>query len=211
MKGQFFVVATVIMIIALMALVRYFYSFSYINLPQSKEISELDYIPYINQSMNDVVLSYNGDCNKLLTDIETNKNFIENSLIERGIDLEIVYTFNCVSPTPPDVKFDFRITSPNIQVTTEDFTPPATTCPDGSCGTFETCYDDRVACSEPPICFLRACNGGCNNPATLVIAGNQDNEGPDFLCNNAEGCDITPCECDGFGNCVERSFPPPPP
>ncbi|MBN2203057.1 MAG: hypothetical protein JW700_02645 [Candidatus Aenigmarchaeota archaeon] len=114
MKGQFFMVATVIMIITLMALVRYFYSFSDINLTQIKEISELEYVPYIRQSLDDVIASNSGDCNKLQVDFDQTVVFLENKMIERGMVLDIDYTVNC--PSAPLVTYSFEIQSPDILI-----------------------------------------------------------------------------------------------
>jgi hypothetical protein len=115
MKGQFFIVATVIMVITLMALVRYFYGFSGINLQGIKEKSELNYIPFIKDSMNEVINSFNGDCDKLRTDLEYTKNFLESSMIKRGMSLDIIYVFNC---PPPDISFVFQIKSSSILIET---------------------------------------------------------------------------------------------
>ncbi|MFH0928982.1 MAG: hypothetical protein V1818_01345 [Candidatus Aenigmatarchaeota archaeon] len=106
MKGQFFMVATVIMIITLMSLVRYFYSFSDINLTQLKEMSELEYVPFVKQSLDDVIASYSGDCAKLQTDFDETVVFLENRMIERGIVLDIEYSVSC-----PSVSFAFNITT----------------------------------------------------------------------------------------------------
>jgi hypothetical protein len=115
MKGQFFVVATVIMIITLMSLVRYFYDFSSIDLPEIRELGELNYIPFIKDSLNYTVLSFNGDCVKLEEDINNTKNMIENGMIKRGIFLNISYVFNC---PPPDVLFNFTIKSAGLYTET---------------------------------------------------------------------------------------------
>ena len=99
-------VATVIMVITLMSVVRYFYSFSDINMPEVKEKSELNYIPFIKDSLSGIIDSYNGDCNKLQTDLNTTKNFLKRSMIERGIVLDIIYNLNC---PPPSASFNFTI------------------------------------------------------------------------------------------------------
>jgi len=120
MKGQFFVVATVIIIITLMSLVRYFYSFSDINLSKIKELSELEYIPYIKQTINDTVFSFNGDCDKLREDLNYTKNFLEGEMIKRGMLLNINYVFNC-PPTP--TTFTFTIKTSEIYTETTFTTP----------------------------------------------------------------------------------------
>jgi len=118
MKGQFFVIATVIMIFTLMALIRYFYDFSDIDLPKLKEISELNYIPYIKDSLNNTVVSSSEDCDKLQADINTTKIFLENEMIKRGINLNITYTGVC-----PPIDFNFTIKTSNLYTETM-FTSP---------------------------------------------------------------------------------------
>jgi hypothetical protein len=115
MKGQFFVMATVIMILTLMALIRYFYDFSEIDLPQIKEISELNYIPFIKETLDDTVASFNNDCNKLQDDLTYTKDFLENKMIERGMNLSINYQFNC---PPPNILFNFTIRTSNLYTET---------------------------------------------------------------------------------------------
>jgi hypothetical protein len=118
MKGQFFVMATVIIILTLMALIRYFYDFSDINLPQVKQISELNYIPFIKEALNDTVVSFNDDCDKLQEDLNFTKNFLESKMIGRGIKLNITYSNFC-----PPIDFNFTITTSDIYTETV-FTSP---------------------------------------------------------------------------------------
>jgi hypothetical protein len=113
MKGQFFVMSTVIMILTLMALIRYFYDFSDIDLPRLKEMSELNYIPFIKEILDDTVASFNGDCDKLQGDLTFTKNFLENRMIGRGINLSITYNGYC-----PPIDFNFTIRTSNLYTET---------------------------------------------------------------------------------------------
>lgn len=119
MKGQFFVMATVIMILTLMALIRYFYDFSDINIPRLKEMSELNYIPFIKETLIDTVNSFNGDCNKLQDDLTNTKDFLEKKMIGRGMNLNITYQFSC----PPPINFNFTIRTTNLYTETAFTTP----------------------------------------------------------------------------------------
>ena len=110
--------ATVIMIFTLMALIRYFYDFSDINLPKLKEISELNYIPYIKDSLNSTVASFLGDCDKLQDDINATRIFLENEMIKRGMNLTINYTGYC-----QPIGFNFTIRTSNLYTETV-FTSP---------------------------------------------------------------------------------------
>jgi hypothetical protein len=113
MKGQFFVMSTVIMILTLMALIRYFYDFSDIDLPRLKEISELNYIPFIKETLDDTVDSFNGDCSKLQDDLTFTKEFLENRMIGRGINLSITHSGYC-----PPIDFSFTIRTSNLYTET---------------------------------------------------------------------------------------------
>ncbi len=74
-------------------------------------------------------------------------------------------------------------------------------CGDGSCAATENCPVDSVSCVEPAVCYLKSCTNGCNNPATAVANGSQDNEGA-TKCNATIGCGSLPCKCNGSGQCV---------
>lgn len=110
--------ATVIMILTLMALIRYFYDFSDINLPRLKEVSELNYIPFVKETLIDTINSYNGNCNKLQDDLTFTKDFLESRMIGRGMNLNIDYQLFCIPPNPPDADFNFTITTSNLYTET---------------------------------------------------------------------------------------------
>jgi len=119
MKGQFFVIATVIMIYTLVLVVQYIYDFSDINLTQLEEMGELYYIQYIKEALNKTVLgSYNSslDCNKLTSDIDATKKFLQDEMIRKGINLTITYTKSC---PPPTVFFNFSLRTSNLYSITE--------------------------------------------------------------------------------------------
>jgi hypothetical protein len=108
--------ATVIMILTLMALIRYFYDFSDINLPQVSQISELNYISFIKETLNDTVISGNETCGKLQDDLDATKDFLEEKMIGRGINLNI--TYQILSCPPSNVLFNFTIRSSNLYTET---------------------------------------------------------------------------------------------
>jgi hypothetical protein len=194
MKGQFFVMATVIMIFTLMALIRYFYDFSDINLPKLKEISELNYIPYIKESLNTTVASYTGDCDKLQEDLNATKNFLENEMIKRGINLTINYTGYC-----PPIGFNFTIRTSNLY--TETAFTTSLICGDGICEDGDGwCPADASACLDN-MCYEPICMNGCGEIEV-------PNGGTDEACNAAGGCDFPPCYCDGSGNCISGGAAP---
>jgi len=119
MKGQFFVIASVIMVYTLMLIIQYFYDFSYINLPELESMDELYFIQYIKNSLNTTVISsYNSsmDCDKLYKDINSTGNFLKNEMISRGINLIISNQITC---PPPVVSFNFSLKTPNLYTVTD--------------------------------------------------------------------------------------------
>ncbi|MEM5872574.1 MAG: hypothetical protein QXD55_01805 [Candidatus Aenigmatarchaeota archaeon] len=120
MKGQFFVIATVIMIYTLMAIIQYIYDFSDINLVQLKKVPEFYYIQYIKDSLNKTVTSSitSLDCEKLETDIVATENFLKDELISRGINLTIAHENSCSY-----VYFNFSLRTPELYTFTEFKSP----------------------------------------------------------------------------------------
>jgi len=145
MKGQFFVMATVIMIYTLMAMIQYIYDFSDINLVQIKTVTELDYIQYIKDSLNNTVMSSflpNKDYEKVESDINSTIIFLKNKMIERGISLAVRYNFITDCYPNLNVSFIFSIKTSNLYTITESTFSynPAT------CGA-------AYGCSVPGDCF----------------------------------------------------------
>ncbi|MFH1229264.1 MAG: hypothetical protein V1678_02470 [Candidatus Aenigmatarchaeota archaeon] len=206
MKGQFFIMTTVIMIYTLMALIQYLYDFSDIDLVQLKKGTELYSIQNIKDVLNSTVISSSFDCNKAESDVNSTEEFLRRQMIYQGINLTIMH--RVVSCSPVNFYFNFSLRTPEMYTFTE-FTTYAVSsfCPDGTCSGGENCPADRLGCLEPAVCYLQACNNGCT--PTLVAAGAFDNEGI-ILCSGFTGCGGASCECDGFGNCIDSSFPPPP-
>jgi hypothetical protein len=123
MKGQFFVIATVIMIYTLMTMIQYIYDFSDINLVQLKKMTEIYYIQYIKDALNKTVVgSYSSlDCNKLTSDINAAEILLKNVMISRGINLTISHQINC--PNSPLAYFNFSLSNPKLYTFTEFNSP----------------------------------------------------------------------------------------
>jgi len=123
MKGQFFVMATVIMIYTLMTMIQYVYDFSGVNLVQLKKMAELYYIQYIKDALNKTVVSSSTslDCNKLEIDVNATEITLKNALISRGINLIINHKINC--PSSPLAYFNFSLRTPELYTFTEFNTP----------------------------------------------------------------------------------------
>jgi hypothetical protein len=130
MKGQFFVMATVIMIYTFMTLVQYVYDFSDINLVQLKKMSELYYIQYIKDTLNKTVISSfsSQDCNKLDIDINATESLLKNVMISRGINLTINHNIVPSFGGGPQtdclyVDFNFSLRTPELYTFTEFRSP----------------------------------------------------------------------------------------
>jgi hypothetical protein len=125
MKGQFFVMASVIMIFSLVLVIQYFYDFSNINLTELGSMNELYFIQYIKDSLNTTVMSsYSStkNCEKLKNDINLTEIFLKNEMISRGINLTVENLIACPWPlSPPDVvvEFNFSLKTPNLYTITD--------------------------------------------------------------------------------------------
>jgi len=121
MKGQFFVMATVIMIYTFMSLIQCIYDFSDVNLLQLKRLSEIYYIQYIKDSLNKTVISssLSQDCNKVEIDVNSTEKLLRDSMIARGINLTISHNVVC----PSYVNFNFSLRTPELSTFTEFRSP----------------------------------------------------------------------------------------
>ena len=119
MKGQFFVMATVIMIYTLMTMIQYIYDFSDINLVQLKTVTEFDYIQYIKDVLYQTVISSNSslDCNKVDFDLKSTEILLERNMISRGIKLSVNHSISSCSPL--NVYFNFSIKTSKLYTFTE--------------------------------------------------------------------------------------------
>lgn len=124
MKGQFFVMATVIMIYTLMTLVQYIYDFSDINLIQIKKVGEFYYIQYIKDALNKTVVSSNTsqDCSKLGSDINSTESLLKSAMISRGVNLTVNHQINCPT-TLSYVDFNFSLATPELYTFTSFRSP----------------------------------------------------------------------------------------
>jgi hypothetical protein len=112
MRGQFFIIASIIMIYTIVLSLQSFYSFNDIRITKTEEIVELNYIPYIKDSLiKTATVSYyssKGDCDKVKSDINSTEKFLEEEMIKNGIKLTTFYTTDCPSPR---IYFNFTLRS----------------------------------------------------------------------------------------------------
>lgn len=109
MKGQFFIIATVVIIAALIMLMQYFYDFGKTDLTTLEELSEPDYIAMIKQSFLEGIDNSlaTGDCDKLAADLDGMEQSFRSMLISKGISFDASFnTTEC-----PDVDVSFNLTT----------------------------------------------------------------------------------------------------
>src|SRR4030067_2051225 len=97
MKGQFFIISSVIMIYVIVLSFQYLTSFSDIRVSQIEEQQELSYIQKIKD---DILQTYNisnstnnGNLNMVSKDVRFTKNFLNQELLKRGIDFDSKFIF----------------------------------------------------------------------------------------------------------------------
>ena len=113
MKGQFFIIASVIIVFSLAGLITYVYDFGSVDLTRVEEISGLNYIEHVKKSLNETVhASYSSeDCVKLELDLNSTIDYLEEQLSKKGIILKINYMYSC---PPPDYDFIFSIKTADL-------------------------------------------------------------------------------------------------
>lgn len=121
MKGQFFIIASVIIVFTLVGLVGYIHDFGSIDLTEIGRMGELKYIDYIKDVLNETSYSsYSSrDCNKLRKDLDSTNNFLKDELIKKGIVLDIDYQTSCPPPNPVIINFNFSIKTSKLETLTE--------------------------------------------------------------------------------------------
>ena len=117
MKGQFFIIASVIMVSATILLVQYLFDFTKIDLTKLEERRELDYI----QPIKDVLIQTikDSDCSVLEKELAYTESFVKSQMIKKGIVFDSSHRIiNC-----PTTFFNFTLRTTNSLTKTE-FTYP---------------------------------------------------------------------------------------
>lgn len=105
MKGQFFIISTVIIVAAVILLTQYLFDYRKVDLTSLEETKELNYIQSIKDSLKSTV--DNSDCTRLDSNLIETEKFMKNQLIQEGITLNIAHTvLSC-----PRTSFEFNISS----------------------------------------------------------------------------------------------------
>ena len=117
MKGQFFIIASIIMISAIILLVQYLFDFGKVDLSQLEERGSLDYIQSIKDSL--IKTIQNSPCSLLEQELRESEAFIKSQMIKKGIVFEISHQIaSC-----PTTHFNFTLRTSN-SLTQTDFTYP---------------------------------------------------------------------------------------
>ncbi len=95
MKGQFFIISTVIMISAMILITLYLYDYGKVDLTSVEQMQELNYIDDIQSSLRSAVeISCDGP-DTLQANLDLAKENLKNSFLEKGIELDIISTGSC--------------------------------------------------------------------------------------------------------------------
>jgi len=116
MKGQFFIISTVIMIAALIMITNYLYDYGKVDMTQIEQMQELNYIEDVQQSLTETarISCQHGNNAMLINNLDNTKNFLEESFLNKGIKLNIVINSATCPPGTTDV--DFTIDSSKYHI-----------------------------------------------------------------------------------------------
>ena len=118
MKGQFFIIASVIMISATMVLIQYLFDYGKIDLTKIEERGPQDYIQSIKDTLIKTV--QDSDCSVLDQELKSSEAFIKTQMIKKGIVFNIIHQASC---PPASAHFNFTLQTIDILTNTE-FTYP---------------------------------------------------------------------------------------
>jgi len=123
LKGQFFIISSIIIISAIVISIQYFFDFSRVDLTKVEERAELNAINTVMNSLKRVIDNDKFKCSQnppvFEPDIIEAENLLKSGLISRNIKLDIKHTIiSC-----PTTYFNFNITTRSISSKTE-FTYP---------------------------------------------------------------------------------------
>jgi hypothetical protein len=114
MKGQFFIISSVIMVYIIILTFQYLSSFNDIGASKNSDTQGLSYIPYIKDTLNRTVYTslISNDCSRLSADLNYTRNFLKSEMMKRGVNLAIYYVVDCNLPV--NVQFNFTATDRNL-------------------------------------------------------------------------------------------------
>ncbi|MDD5417230.1 MAG: hypothetical protein PHU12_04645 [Candidatus Aenigmarchaeota archaeon] len=112
MKGQFFIISTVIMISALMLIMNYLYDYGKIDLTNIEQMQELNYISDIKNSLRSTVRTAcltDQDPIHLDRSLNATESFLKDKLLARGIILDVRHrAISCTPTVTADIRFTIK-------------------------------------------------------------------------------------------------------
>lgn len=107
MKGQFFIISTVIMIAALIMITNYLYDYGKVDMTQIEQMQELNYIEDVQQSLTETarISCQHGNNAMLINNLDNTKAFLEERFLDKGIKLNIVINSAVCPPATTDIEF----------------------------------------------------------------------------------------------------------
>lgn len=107
MRGQFFIISSVIIVSALVLITQYLYDFGKMDLSRLAELREPDYIRYVQTALNN---SANTPCDMAGAELNASESLLKTSLAERGIQLTTSHSVG-FGGNPSGVRIAFNLTS----------------------------------------------------------------------------------------------------
>ncbi len=112
MKGQFFIISTVIMISALILITQYLYDYGKVDLTKVEEMQELKYIDDVENSLTSTVKTSCYLRDNLEKNLIYTEDFLKNKFLEKGVILKITHS----DTTCPNVDFTVTINSTDFYI-----------------------------------------------------------------------------------------------
>ena len=106
MRGQFFVISSVIIMTSLVLITQYLHDFGKTNLAAIAELRETDYVRYVQAALENTA---NSSCSNVHVELDAVEELLKTNLAERGIQLTTSH-----SRTTPFIDMTFSVASPGF-------------------------------------------------------------------------------------------------
>lgn len=116
MRGQFFIISSVIIISALVAITQYMYDFGKVDLTRVEELRETSYVHYVKDALLATTAgTYQmAGCNRLDAELNATEKFLADKLLGNGLMLVATHDISGC-PASPVIKFRFNLTAANFR------------------------------------------------------------------------------------------------
>jgi hypothetical protein len=117
MKGEFFIISTVIIISSIVLISQFFFDFGRTDLTLLEQSKELEYVDMIRDSLNTTAnISYGlSGCSRVDQDLNDAEDFLKIQLSKKGIAFEAAHDTSLC----PEIDFKFNITTSKMFSRTE--------------------------------------------------------------------------------------------